>query len=108
MTMDPILPDQTDNRHEDFARGSRFWISISFSRRTGIVTSGNGDALEATAPRKEPEAQQETPVLQEISTDCETVQNGGYPQGDSNPCFRTENPESWASRRWGPEVLFSQ
>src|SRR5262249_3918098 len=26
-----------------------------------------------------------------------------YPQGESNPCFRTENPESWATRRWGPE-----
>jgi hypothetical protein len=25
-----------------------------------------------------------------------------YPQGESNPCFRTENPESWATRRWGP------
>ncbi len=24
-----------------------------------------------------------------------------YPQGDSNPCFRDENPMSWASRRWG-------
>jgi hypothetical protein len=25
----------------------------------------------------------------------------GRPQGDSNPCYRNENPESWASRRWG-------
>lgn len=24
-----------------------------------------------------------------------------YPLGDSNPCFRTENPTSWASRRRG-------
>ncbi len=24
-----------------------------------------------------------------------------YPQGESNPCFRAENPTSWATRRWG-------
>ena len=25
-----------------------------------------------------------------------------YPHGESNPGFRTENPTSWATRRWGP------
>ena len=25
-----------------------------------------------------------------------------YPLGESNPCFRTENPASWATRRRGP------
>ena len=25
----------------------------------------------------------------------------GYPHGESNPGFRTENPTSWATRRWG-------
>src|SRR5262245_55925661 len=25
-----------------------------------------------------------------------------YPLGESNPCCRTENPESWATRRRGP------
>ena len=24
-----------------------------------------------------------------------------YPLGESNPCFRTENPTSWATRRRG-------
>ncbi len=24
-----------------------------------------------------------------------------YPHGESNPGFRTENPTSWATRRWG-------
>ena len=24
-----------------------------------------------------------------------------HPQGESNPRCRTENPESWATRRWG-------
>src|SRR5262249_15671020 len=33
---------------------------------------------------------------------CERVRVNLYPQGESNPCFRTENPESWATRRWGP------
>jgi hypothetical protein len=34
MTMvDLILPDQTDNRHEKSARGSRFWSGNAVSRR---------------------------------------------------------------------------
>lgn len=27
-----------------------------------------------------------------------------YPQGESNPCLRTENPMSWATRRWGQRL----
>ena len=32
-----------------------------------------------------------------------------YPHGESNPGFRTENPTSWATRRWGliPETFAS-
>ena len=29
-----------------------------------------------------------------------------YPLGESNPCFRTENPTSWATRRRGPVVVW--
>lgn len=29
-----------------------------------------------------------------------------YPLGESNPCSRTENPMSWATRRRGPHALF--
>lgn len=28
-----------------------------------------------------------------------------YPVRDSNPCYRIENPASWATRRTGPSVL---
>ena len=30
-----------------------------------------------------------------------------YPQGDLNPCYRTENPGSWATRRWGRIAFIS-
>lgn len=39
---------------------------------------------------------------------CDSSQSREYPQGESNPCCRTENPESWATRRWGPLFRFSQ
>ena len=29
-----------------------------------------------------------------------------HPHGESNPGFRTENPTSWATRRWGPCKFF--
>ncbi len=29
------------------------------------------------------------------------VATGEYPQPDLNRCYRTENPGSWAARRWG-------
>lgn len=30
-----------------------------------------------------------------------TAELDQYPLGDSNPCYRTENPGSWATRRRG-------
>src|SRR5690349_7640607 len=44
--------------------------------------------------QKEPDSQ-ENPVDQAFS------RINLYPQRDSNPRIRTENPTSWASRRWG-------
>ena len=32
---------------------------------------------------------------------------GYYPLGESNPCSRTENPMSWATRRRGPDLIGS-
>ena len=36
----------------------------------------------------------------------QTIRTGlEYPHGESNPGFRTENPTSWATRRWGRTTM---
>lgn len=68
------------------------------SRQSGI-NNRNG-AFQENRQGVSPEIRypQERPDGRNQRTDALLTQ---YPQGDSNPCCRTENPESWASRRWG-------
>lgn len=37
-------------------------------------------------------------------TECNSIELHQYPLGESNPCLRTENPASWATRRRGQVV----
>ena len=61
-----------------------------FERATqGAVEAAQNQAQQPTeddrnASQTGPDAKEETPVLQGVSTDCETLQDGGYPRDDSN------------------------
>ncbi len=60
------------------------------------------DAAKRASRPRSPVGREPVPEL-----DCRKRRGSAkYPQGDSNPCHWTENPVSWAARRWGRDRFF--
>lgn len=82
-------------------------LRIQLLRIIDRATRGNAEAAQNAAQyshesgRTDREAQGETPVIPDEYGACRTIQMARYPLGESNPCLRTENPMSWATRRRG-------
>ncbi len=47
------------------------------------------------------QTEKEPAVSPASAKDTAVMAASRYPHGESNPGFRTENPTSWATRRWG-------
>jgi integrase len=82
------------------ARGSKSgssWAASSGENRNLMASVGETHLDHARRGKSLPCA--------ELATKKPPLANGGepYPHGESNPGFRTENPTSWATRRWGRE-----
>jgi integrase len=83
------------------ARGSKIgssWVANGGENRETVASDGEMRSDDAPRGKSLPCA--------ELATKKPPLASGGeqYPHGESNPGFRTENPTSWATRRWGRET----
>ncbi len=69
-----------------------------------VETAHNGDLPCNSTQTASGEPAGRKSLSDKAKHDAELHRVAEYPQGDSNPCYRTENPGSWATRRWGRAV----